>query len=193
MIEQTTRYGFAVTVPTQFERALDLVRTELAVEGFGVLSEIDISATLKKKLNVDFAPYVILGACNPPLAYRALGAERDLGLLLPCNVVVYAGDVPGEVVVAAMDPEAALALTDNPDVTEVAREVRVRLQRVLDAVADLGARPAPDTIARPAVETAGGPLHYDGEDPESPLASDHFTRAQLSRARHLGDGSPGVE
>jgi uncharacterized protein (DUF302 family) len=135
MIEQTTRYGIATTVGLEYDRAVERTREELAKEGFGVLSEIDIAATLKKKLGVDFRPYVILGACNPPLAHRALTAERDLGLLLPCNVVVYAADEPGRSVVAAMDPEAALELTGNPAVREVAKEVKARLERVLRGVA----------------------------------------------------------
>lgn len=135
MIEQTTRYGIGTTVGLGYERAVERTKEELAKEGFGVLSEIDIAATLKKKLDADFRPYVILGACNPPLAHRALTAERDLGLLLPCNVVVYAADEEGRSVVAAMDPEAALELTGNAEVREVAREVRARLERVLEGVA----------------------------------------------------------
>lgn len=136
MIEQTTRYGISTTVGLEYAEAVERTREELGKEGFGVLSEIDISATLKKKLDVDFRPYVILGACNPPLAHRALTAERDLGLLLPCNVIVYAADDRGRSVVAAMDPEAALELTANPEVREVAREVRARLERVLSRVAE---------------------------------------------------------
>jgi uncharacterized protein (DUF302 family) len=135
MIEQTTRYGFSVTVALDPAEAVARAKDVLAGEGFGVLSEIDIQATLRNKLDVDFRPYVILGACNPPLAHRALSAERDLGLLLPCNVVVYAADEPGRSVVAAMDPEAALELTENPEVRDVAREVRARLQRVLQSLA----------------------------------------------------------
>jgi uncharacterized protein (DUF302 family) len=135
MIEQTTRYGIGTTVDLEYARAVERTKDALAAEGFGVLSEIDIAATLKKKLDADFRPYVILGACNPPLAHRALTAERDLGLLLPCNVVVYAADEPGRSVVAAIDPEAALELTGNAEVHEVAREVRARLERVLNSVA----------------------------------------------------------
>jgi uncharacterized protein (DUF302 family) len=134
-VEQTTRYGISTTVGLEYEAAVARTKEELAKEGFGVLSEIDISATLKNKLGADFRPYVILGACNPPLAHRALTAERDLGLLLPCNVIVYSSDDPGRSVVAAMDPEAALELTGNPEVGEVAREVKSRLQRVLQGVA----------------------------------------------------------
>ena len=99
-----------------------------------MLTEIDVAATLKKKLNVDFRPYVILGACNPPLAYRALSAERDIGLLLPCNVIIYSADDAGQSVVAAMDPVEALALTGRDDIRAIADEVRSRLERVLEAV-----------------------------------------------------------
>ena len=134
MVERTTRYGFSTTVALPYEEAVERTKEELAKEGFGVLSEIDVAATLRKKLEVDFRPYVILGACNPPLAHRALTAERDIGLLLPCNVVVYAADTEGSSVVAAMDPEAALELTGNPHVAEIAREVKSRLERVIGAV-----------------------------------------------------------
>jgi uncharacterized protein (DUF302 family) len=134
-VEQTTRYGMSTAVALEYGDAVARTKEALAKEGFGVLSEIDISATLKARLGADFRPYVILGACNPPLAHRALTAERDLGLLLPCNVIVYAADEPGHSVVAAMDPEAALELTGNREVAEVAREVRSRLERVLGDVA----------------------------------------------------------
>ena len=110
------------------------LKEALAAEGFGVLTEIDVAATLKKKLDVDFRPYVILGACNPPLAYRALTAERDIGLLLPCNVVVYADDTPGRSVVAVMDPVEALQLTGNEDIRSLAEDVKARLTRVLEAI-----------------------------------------------------------
>lgn len=133
-MEQTTRYGIATTVDLPYERALQRTRDELAREGFGVLTEIDVAATLKKKLDVSFRPYMILGACNPPLAHRALTAERDIGLLLPCNVVVYAADEPGKSVVAALDPVAALELTGNEQVRSVAQEVRTRLEHVLAAI-----------------------------------------------------------
>jgi uncharacterized protein (DUF302 family) len=134
MATQTTPYGIGSTIDLDQSRALDLVKDELANEGFGILCEIDVAAVMKKKLNVDFRPYVILGACNPPLAYRALTAERDVGLLLPCNVVVYQDDDPGRTVVAAMDPAEALKLTDNGDIQPLAAEVRDRLFRVLEAV-----------------------------------------------------------
>lgn len=135
MIEQTTRYGISTTVAADYEHAVERTREELAKEGFGVLTEIDVRATMKKKLDVDFRPYIILGACNPPLAYKALSAERDIGLLLPCNVIVYAGDEPNTSVVAAMDPVEALALAGNESIKPVAEDVRARLERVLKAVA----------------------------------------------------------
>jgi uncharacterized protein (DUF302 family) len=134
MVEQTTRYGIGTTVELPYEAAVARVREELGKEGFGVLTEIDVAATLKKKLDVAFRPYIILGACNPPLAHRALSAETDIGLLLPCNVVVYAAEQEGRSVVAAMDPDAALSLADNPQITELATEVKERLQRVLERV-----------------------------------------------------------
>jgi uncharacterized protein (DUF302 family) len=134
MVEQTTRYGIGTTVELPYEAAVARVREELGKEGFGVLTEIDVAATLKKKLDVAFRPYIILGACNPPLAHRALSAETDIGLLLPCNVVVYAAEQEGRSVVAAMDPDAALSLADNPQIAELATEVKERLQRVLERV-----------------------------------------------------------
>ena len=139
MIAQTTRYGISTTVPLDYEHAVARTKQALATEGFGVLSEIDVAATMKKKLDVDFRPYVILGACNPPLAHRALSAERDIGLLLPCNVVVYADDVPGRSVVAAMDPVEALQLTGNDEIRPIAEDVKARLTRVLEAIERPGA------------------------------------------------------
>jgi uncharacterized protein (DUF302 family) len=134
MIEQTTRYGIGTTVHLEYDRAVERTKEALAAEGFGVLTEIDVAATLKKKLDVDFRPYVILGACNPPLAYRALTAERDIGLLLPCNVVVYADDTPGRSVVSVMDPVEALQLTGNEEIRPLAEDVKARLTRVLEAI-----------------------------------------------------------
>ena len=134
MIGQTTPYGLSITIPLDYEQAVERAREALAAEGFGILVEMDIAATLRKKLDVEFRPYVILGACNPPLAHRALLAEPDIGLLLPCNVVVYAADAPGQSVVAAMDPVEALALTGNDGIRPIAEDVKGRLRRVLEAV-----------------------------------------------------------
>lgn len=134
MVEQTTRYGIAATVNLPYASALQRTREELGKEGFGVLTEIDVAATLKHKLDVTFRPYTIFGACNPSLAHRALSTELDIGLLLPCNVIVYAGEEPGTSVVAAMDPVAALELTGNESIRGIAEEVRRRLERALAAV-----------------------------------------------------------
>jgi uncharacterized protein (DUF302 family) len=131
MPEQLTRYGLGATVDLPYDVAVERTREALAKEGFGVLTEIDVKATLKKKLDVDVEPYVILGACNPSLAHRALVAERDIGLLLPCNVVVYAAPEPGKSVVSAMDPLEALALTGNDAVRPIAEEARARLERAI--------------------------------------------------------------
>ncbi|MBI2401809.1 MAG: DUF302 domain-containing protein [Gemmatimonadetes bacterium] len=128
-------YGLKVDVPLPYERAVERAREELGKEGFGVLTEIDVKATLKKKLDVEFRPYVILGACNPPLAHKALSAERDIGLLLPCNVIVYAADPPGSSVVAALDPVTQLGLAGRNDLLPVAQDVRTRMERVLQGVA----------------------------------------------------------
>jgi uncharacterized protein (DUF302 family) len=131
MIEQTTRYGISTTVDYPYEIAVERVRNALAKQGFGILTEIDVRATMKKKLGAEFRPYIILGACNPSYAFKALSAEPDVGLLLPCNVVVYASDEPGKSVVAAMDPVAALSLTGNDAIGPIANEVRGMLEQAL--------------------------------------------------------------
>lgn len=135
MAQQTTSYGLSVEVQLAYEPTVERVREELAQEGFGVLTEIDVKQTLKNKLDVDFRPYIILGACNPPIAHKALTAERDLGLLLPCNVIVYASDEAGKTCVAAIDPIEQLKVTRNAEIEPFAHEVRQRLERALDAVA----------------------------------------------------------
>lgn len=134
MVEQSTAYGISVHVPDNYDQAVQRTRDALSAEGFGVLTEIDVAATMKKKLDVEFRPYIILGACNPPLAHRALTAETDIGLLLPCNVVVYQNDDGKGCTVAAMDPEAALKLTGNDQVGEIAEEVKGRLTRALSSL-----------------------------------------------------------
>jgi len=128
-----SRYGFGKKVDLSFDKAIERVTQALVAEGFGVLSDIDVAATLKKKLNQDMPPYRILGACNPPLAHRALMTDPSIGLLLPCNVVARQ-DEAGAVYVEMMDPNAVLDLVGNPAITEVARDVRQRLERVLAAV-----------------------------------------------------------
>ena len=133
-MEAAADYRMSRTLDLPYERAVERTREALAAEGFGVLSEIDVRATLRKKLGADFRPYVILGACNPPLAQQALSVERDIGVLLPCNVVVYAADEPGRSVIAAVDPEVSLARVGNEALRPLAAGVRMRLARVLEAL-----------------------------------------------------------
>ena len=126
-----TKYYFTKTLDLPFENAITRVTEELKKEGFGVLTEIDIQATLKKKLDVDFRPYRILGACNPPFAYKSLQAEPNIGLFLPCNVIVQdAGN--GKTEVSAIDPLVAMSRVDNPTLEPVARDVQAKLQRVIE-------------------------------------------------------------
>ena len=127
-----SKYAFGKAVNLGFEQAIDAVTQALAKEGFGVLTEIDVAATLKKKLNLDRAPYKILGACNPQFAAKALEAEPQIGALLPCNVVVRQD--AGKTLVEFMDPDAVLELVDKPEIAKIAAEVRRRLERVMAAL-----------------------------------------------------------
>jgi uncharacterized protein (DUF302 family) len=130
---QHSKYGFSKTVDLPYEEAVEKARAALKAEGFGVLCEIDIKEKLKEKLDVDFRNYVILGACNPPLAYKTLQQEIDIGLLLPCNVVVYETDEAGKSVVAAIDAKTMLSVVgaNNATINAVATEVNEKLQRVV--------------------------------------------------------------
>jgi uncharacterized protein (DUF302 family) len=126
------QYGMSKTVGLTYEQAVDKVTQELKKEGFGVLTTIDVKETLRAKLNVDFPRYIILGACNPLFAHKALQAEEQIGLLLPCNVIVY--EKGGKTVVAAFDPMVMTAVLDNPDMHPIAKEVKDRLDRVIAAM-----------------------------------------------------------
>jgi uncharacterized protein (DUF302 family) len=128
-----TRYGLRVELDVPYDTALERITSALQQEGFGVLTTIDVQQTLKKKLDRDFRKYVILGACNPHLAERALGAELEIGLLLPCNVVVYERE-PGTSVVAAMAPLPAMGMVGNAELESVAREADTRLRRALETL-----------------------------------------------------------
>jgi len=134
MTDTTAGYALTVTLDRSFAEAVAAVRAALADQGFGVLTEIDIAATMKEKLDVDLTPQLILGGCNPPLALRALTAEPSVGVLLPCNVVVRALD-DGRTMVEAMDPAVMSGLSSSPEVGEVAGQARARLSAALAALA----------------------------------------------------------
>jgi uncharacterized protein (DUF302 family) len=134
MTTSQTAYAIRTTLDVPYDEAVARTRAALAEEGFGVITEIDVRGTFEKKLSVEFRPYVILGACSPPVAHQALTAELDIGLLLPCNVVVYAGDKAGTSVVAALDPVAQLSLAGRDDIRPMAEEIRSRLARVVSRV-----------------------------------------------------------
>lgn len=126
------KYGFSKTTGYSFEQAIEKVTEELKKEGFGVLTTIDVKDTLKKKIDVDFKKYTILGACNPKLAHSALQVEEELGLLLPCNVIVY--EKKDKTIVSIFDPRVMTLVIENPEMKSVAEEVKNKLQRVLEAV-----------------------------------------------------------
>lgn len=126
-------YTYKKLVPLGYANTVARVKEELKKEGFGVLTEIDVKQTLKDKLNVDFEDYIILGACNPPLAYQALTAERDIGVLLPCNVIVYVQD--GKTFVSAVLPTVQLGKVGNPKLLPIAEQVEEKLKKVVDATA----------------------------------------------------------
>lgn len=123
-------YYFSKTLNTSFEEAIQRTTEELKKEGFGILTEIDVKETLKKKLDVDFRPYKILGACNPPFAYQALQAEEKIGTMLPCNVIVQQKDDGVEV--SAVDPIASMSSIENPKLEEIAKQVQAKLKKVID-------------------------------------------------------------
>src|SRR3970282_1028343 len=126
-------YGFTIQVKDGFDAAVQHVTEALKTEGFGVLTDIDVQATMKGKLGIDGKPYRVLGPANPPLRHKAIAADPDIGLLLPCNVVVRE-DAEGKIIVGFMDPIAVLKLTDNPAITDIAKDVRARLERVRDQI-----------------------------------------------------------
>ncbi len=128
------KYGFSRTVDMPFEVAAERTREALKNEGFGVLSEIRLDEKLKEKLGVDFRPYVIMGACNPPLAYKAVLEEMNIGLLLPCNVIVYEADDKNRSVVGAVDALEMMSVVENPAIHLVATEVHARLQKVIELI-----------------------------------------------------------
>ena len=132
MFESTVDYGIRVELPVSYEEAIAQVTAALKTEGFGVLTQIDVKSTLKQKIDVDFRRYVILGACNPRLAYQALSTELEIGLMLPCNVIVYETDAGS--VVSIVDPQAMLSVGLSPALADVATQARERLERVAAAL-----------------------------------------------------------
>lgn len=129
---QRSKYGFSKSLDLTYEEAIEKTRAALKQEGFGVLTEIDLKEKLKEKLGVDFRRYVILGACNPQLAYETLQQEIDIGLLLPCNVIVYEND--GRTVVSAVDAAKMLSVVGNPKLESTADKVNEKLRRVIDSL-----------------------------------------------------------
>lgn len=128
-----TNYGFSKVVNLGYEEAIEKVTEELKKEGFGILTEIDVKETLKKKLDVDFKPYKILGACNPPFAHKALQSEEQIGLMLPCNVIVYVKE-QNETIVTVIDPIASMQAVNNDKLGEVAETIQSKLKNVIDSL-----------------------------------------------------------
>jgi len=137
IMEETKEYAFTTILNTSYEDAVSRVTAALKEEGFGVLTEIDVKETLKKKLGVDFRKYVILGACNPPYAHRTLQTDLDVGLLLPCNVIVYETENQ-KAYVSAINPVSVLQVIKNKELRKIAEEVSEKLKRVVDKVAKSG-------------------------------------------------------
>ncbi|MEJ2210089.1 MAG: DUF302 domain-containing protein [Anaerolineae bacterium] len=129
-------YAYRLKVDVPYEEAVEKATAALKEEGFGVLTQIDVKDTMKKRLGADFRRYVILGACNPPLAHRALTVELELGLMLPCNIIVYEDEEGGGSFIAIVDPISMLGVVENPELQPVADEARTRLKRVAEALAD---------------------------------------------------------
>ena len=129
----STNYTFGKNLNTDFDQAIELVKQALSEEGFGVLTEIDVAATMKKKLDLDMKPYRILGACNPNFAHQAIEVNPSIGSLLPCNVVVRTNE-DDSVYVEFMDPESVLGIVNNPDITKIGTEVKTKLERVMNAL-----------------------------------------------------------
>lgn len=132
-----TEYGFIKELDTDFESTLDAVKDALREEGFGILVAIDVREKLQEKLGLDFEKYVILGACDPTSAHKALMVEENIGLMLPCNVIVYEHD--GKVVVGAIKPTVAMEMIDNPDLRRIAKDTERRLKQVIDSLQPIGA------------------------------------------------------
>jgi len=133
-IEQATKYGITRKVGLSYDQAIEKITETLKEQGFGILTQIDVSTTLKAKIDKDIPPYVILGACNPNLAFQAMSAETTIGLLLPCNVVVYEDPADGKTVVGILDPLTMVDLTGKPEMETVAKEARQRLETALSKV-----------------------------------------------------------
>ncbi|NQU79420.1 DUF302 domain-containing protein [Candidatus Woesearchaeota archaeon] len=125
-------YGYKKIIDATFDEVVEKTKESLKSEGFGVLTEIDVKATLKKKLDVDYDKYVILGACNPPFAYKALQSEKDIGLMLPCNVIIYEQD--GQVTVSAILPTVAMGMIENPNLKSIAVQIEEKLKKVIDNI-----------------------------------------------------------